>query len=126
MTRRRPRVIRGPAQPQALRRRPDRTVDGRSQLGGDRLDLDLVPDPVREAPRSSLTVHASPVEPPVNGSLDAPRSGWNRPAATSVDAATTIVWSRVNEARGRLQPEDRDHERQGRAPRSRSPRRSSG
>ena len=53
------------------------------------------------------TVEPEPVEPPVDDSpARVRRSGWNRPAATSVDAATTIVWSRVNEAKAACESED--------------------
>ena len=60
-----------------------------------------------------LAVVAGPVEAPVHGALDAPRSGWNSAKATSVEAATASVFSLGDRGQHRLEDDDEAGEHGG-------------
>ena len=64
-----------PGQPERRGGRSDRTVHGAFELGGQRIQVDLVSQPFGECVDGELGVVAATVEAPIDGTLDRPTDG---------------------------------------------------
>ena len=91
-------------QPDALGRWPDRAVDGRPEVGGDRVDGNLLPEALAEAKGGALRVDFGPIEPPIHHVLDAPSERLEQRERDEVDAATASVGACVTPASSAWSP----------------------